>query len=122
MRTAIIIITTLLAAGPALADMKVSFDWGPTKKCFDSKSPPISLSGVPAGTQKLDIQMTDRNAMDFRHGGGKVAYDGNNSLPYGAFNYKGPCPPSKHKYRFTVKALDATGKTIGTAQAERFFP
>jgi phosphatidylethanolamine-binding protein (PEBP) family uncharacterized protein len=110
-------------AGSAVADMSVSFDWGPTAKCFDKKSPPISLSGVPAGTTKLDIQMTDRNKMDFRHGGGKVAYDGKSALPYGAFRYTGPCPPppQKHKYRFTVKALDAKGKILATAQAEKMF-
>jgi len=103
--------------------MFVSFDWGPTTKCFDKKSPPISLSGVPTGTAKLDIQMTDRNKMDFRHGGGKMAYDGNNSLPYGAFRYTGPCPPppQTHKYRFTVKALDAKGNTLATAKAEKPF-
>ena len=122
MRSLLIALAVASIAIPALADMKVSFEWGPTTKCFDSKSPPINLSGVPEGTAKLDIQMTDRNAMDFRHGGGKVAYDGTNALPYGAFRYKGPCPPSKHKYRFTVKALDKGGKTLATAQAEKFFP
>lgn len=121
MRVLLGFILATAVASPALADMKVSFDWGQTKKCFDHNSPPITLSGVPVGTAKLDIQMTDRNAMDFHHGGGKVAYDGNNSLPYGAFSYTGPCPPSKHKYRFTVKALDAKGKELATAKAEKFF-
>ncbi|MDW5316431.1 YbhB/YbcL family Raf kinase inhibitor-like protein [Rhizobium sp. PL01] len=103
--------------------MSASVDWGPTKKCFDSKSPPISLSGVPDGTAKLDIRMTDMYATDFMHGGGKVTYSGEKSLPYGAFRYKGPCPPTgKHKYRFTIKALDAKGKALATAKAEKMFP
>ncbi|MGQ3215774.1 phospholipid-binding protein [Shinella sp.] len=112
-----------MATATSASDLKVSFDWGPTKKCFDSKSPPFALSGVPEGTVKLDIRMKDLNAIDYMHGGGKVAYSGQKSLPYGAFRYKGPCPPSgKHKYRFTIKALDAKGKEIGQATATKLFP
>jgi phosphatidylethanolamine-binding protein (PEBP) family uncharacterized protein len=119
-------LTTAILVGMATAahaGMGVTFDWGPTKKCFDSKSPPMRLSGVPDGTVKLDIRMVDRNAINFNHGGGKVTYSGNNSLPYGAFKYRGPCPPTgSHTYVFTVKALDAKGKTIGTAKASKKFP
>jgi phosphatidylethanolamine-binding protein (PEBP) family uncharacterized protein len=83
----------------------------------------MQLSGVPEGTVKFDIKMIDRNAIGFSHGGGEVAYSGKDSLPYGAFKYKGPCPPSgSHSYVFTVKALDAKGKTIATAKATRKFP
>jgi len=106
----------------AHAGMSVSFDWGPTKKCFDPKSPPIALSGVPEGTKKLAIKMTDLNAVDYNHGGGTVAYSGQKSLPYGAFRYQGPCPPSRHTYQFTVKALDASGKVLATSKARRPFP
>nr|WP_225168732.1 phospholipid-binding protein [Ensifer sp. IC4062] len=123
MRTILTCLLTLALTGVAHAGMTVSFDWGPTKKCFDGKSPPMTLSGVPEGTTQLDIRMKDQNAPDFLHGGGKVAYEGQKSLPYGAFRYKGPCPPmGKHKYRFTVKALDSEGKVLGTAKADRMFP
>lgn len=123
MRIALMVGLFLAATTAAQADMSVSFDWGPTKKCLDPKSPPMKFSGVPAGTAKLDIRMTDRNAVGFNHGGGKVAYSGNNALPYGAFKYKGPCPPSgSHTYVFTVKALDAKGKTLETAKASKSFP
>ena len=106
----------------AHADMRVSFEWGPTKKCFDVNSPPFKLSGVPSGTASLDFQMTDRNAPTFHHGGGRVAYKGQASVPYGAFKYKGPCPPSGvHTYAFTVKALDGRGKTLATAEASQDF-
>lgn len=121
-----LILTTAVLLGMASAahaGMGVSFDWGPTKKCFDPKSPPMQLSGVPEGTAKLDIRMVDRNAINFSHGGGKITYTGNNSLAYGAFKYKGPCPPTgSHNYVFTVKALDAKGKTIATAKASKKFP
>ncbi|WP_242219876.1 phospholipid-binding protein [Shinella zoogloeoides] len=117
------LISIAMISAASAENMRASFDWGPTKKCFDSKSPPIKLSGVPKGTIKLDIRMVDLNAVDYPHGGGKVAYTGENSLPYGAFRYKGPCPPSgKHKYRFTIKALDAKGKTLAKATADRMFP
>ena len=117
--TCALVIGSLTAAH---ADMSVSFEWGPTKACFDSKSPPMRLSGVPEGTTALRITMSDLAAPDFNHGGGKVAYTGQKSLPYGAFGYKGPCPPEPHTYQFTVKALDANGKTLATAKARRAFP
>lgn len=102
--------------------MSASFDWGPTKKCFDSNSPPFKLTGVPEGTAKLSFSMTDLDAPSYRHGGGTVAYSGQAEIPYGAFRYKGPCPPSKHRYRFTVKALDAKGKEIAKTTATKSFP
>jgi len=106
----------------ALADMTVAFEWGPTKQCFDTRSPPMHVSGAPGGTASLDIRMADLNS-DYVHGGGKVGFKGQGALPYGAFRYKGPCPPDgPHTYVFTVKALDAQGKTLATAKATRKFP
>lgn len=122
MRVLLACLISLGFAGTAAADMKVSFQWGETGKCFDRKSPPMSLNGVPEGTTKLDIRMKDLNAPDFNHGGGKVDYSGQKTLEYGAFKYKGPCPPQTHIYVFTVKALDAKGKTLATATAKRKFP
>jgi len=103
------------------SSMSLSFDWGPTKKCFDSKSPPMSLSGVPEGTVKLRFKMVDLNAMNYNHGGGTVAYAGKSKLPYGAFRYKGPCPPAPHMYQFKVDALDKNGKKLATAKARKSF-
>lgn len=109
------------AVDSALA-LGLSFDWGPTKECFDTKSPPMRVSGVPAGTTKLRFKMIDLNAPDYPHGGGTVAYSGNGSFPYGAFRYTGPCPPSPHVYQFTVEALDGSGKTLAKATAKKRFP
>lgn len=122
MRVALFVMLTAVLATPAAAEMKASFDWGPTSKCFDSKSPPFSVSGVPKGTAKLSFSMTDLNVPDYRHGGGKVEYSGQRDIPYGAFRYKGPCPPQPHKYRFTIKALDAKGKELGKTTASKIFP
>ena len=106
----------------AAAAMSLSFEWGPTTKCFDSKSPPMTVSQVPAGTKKLRIHMTDLNVPDYPPGGGTVAYSGGGTLPYGAFRYRGPCPPSPHVYRMTVEALDGAGKVLATATAKKRFP
>lgn len=102
--------------------MDVAFEWGPTKKCFDKKSPPIKLAGVPEGTSKLLIKMIDQNASDFNHGSGSLTYKGQPQLPYGAFTYKGPCPPSgTHFYKITVKAVDAAGKVLAAGAATQPF-
>jgi phosphatidylethanolamine-binding protein (PEBP) family uncharacterized protein len=122
MRLFATILALLLMTAGAQAAMTVSVSWGPTKKCFDPHSPPIRLSGVPKGTAKLSIRMVDLNAPNYPHGGGTVAYEGQRSLPYGAFRYRGPCPPSPHVYQFTVKALSKAGKTLATAKARKRFP
>jgi len=108
---------------PAAASaMGLAFAWGPTQKCFDPKSPPMTVSAVPSGAKKLRVHMTDLDAPDYPHGGGTVAYNGNGKLAYGAFHYRGPCPPSPHTYRMTVEALDGSGKVLATATARKRFP
>ncbi|WP_428699833.1 phospholipid-binding protein [Stappia sp.] len=106
----------------AASAMSMSFTWGPTAKCFDSKSPPISLSKVPKGTVKLRFKMVDLNAINYNHGGGTVGYAGKNKLPYGAFRYRGPCPPTRHTYEIRVEALDSAGKVLANAKGRRAFP
>lgn len=112
---------TLTAATEASA-FAIAFEWGQTKKCFDSKSPPIALSKVPKNTAKIRFLMVDLDAPRYPHGGGTVAYTGETALPYGAFTYKGPCPPAPHTYEFRAEALDASGKVIAKARASRKFP
>ena len=111
---------SFLSPGPAQA-MSLSFSWGPTKSCFDSKSPPIRLRGVPRGTKKIRFRMKDLDAPNYPHGGGVVAYRGRNYFPYGSFRYRGPCPPTRHRYRITAEALDANGRVLARASAVRPF-
>ncbi len=113
---------SILALPNSAHAFSLSFEWGQTKKCFDSKSPPIKLSKVPKGTEKIRFRMVDLDAPGYPHGGGTVVYGGKAFLPYGAFKYKGPCPPSPHTYQITGEALDAKGKVLGKASARKRFP
>jgi phosphatidylethanolamine-binding protein (PEBP) family uncharacterized protein len=121
MIAAVLAVPLIAAALPAGA-MTLSFDWGPTKKCFDPKSPPITVGEVPQGTTTIDFVMHDLAAPKFRHGGGTLEYRGENTFGYGAFRYKGPCPPAPHTYEFTATARDAQDQVLATAKARRTFP
>jgi phosphatidylethanolamine-binding protein (PEBP) family uncharacterized protein len=115
-------LTALLAAPEAASAMGLAFEWGPTGQCFDKKSPPVTLSDVPAHTAQLRFKLVDLDAPDYPHGGDTIQYAGKESLPYGAFHYTGPCPPSPHTYRLSVEALDDGGKVLAKAEATQRFP
>jgi phosphatidylethanolamine-binding protein (PEBP) family uncharacterized protein len=101
----------------------VDFTWQGTGSCFDPKSPPFSLTGVPGGTKVLKFSMKDLDAQTYVHGGGSIAYDGQSQIDRGAFSYQGPCPPyGQHSYQWTVEAQDGNGKTLATATAMKKFP
>ena len=118
----------LLALSPsaiALAQAKfaVDFTWEGTASCFDPKSPPFTLSGIPAGTKRVRFVMKDLDAPSYPHGGGTVPYQGQNRIERGAFTYQGPCPPQgQHRYQWTIEAQDATGKTLATTTTTKNFP
>jgi phosphatidylethanolamine-binding protein (PEBP) family uncharacterized protein len=110
-----------LATDAAYA-MSLSFSWDGVRAC-GSSPPAFQLADVPAGTTKLAFAMVDLNVPSFHHGGGTVAYQGGDTIPAGSFSYTGPCPPSgQHRYRWTVRALDARGKPLATATATEAFP
>ncbi len=122
------IVAAALLAGSSLAHAQapafsVDFSWEGTAACFDPKSPPFSLAGVPAGTKRLRFAMKDLDAPSFPHGGGTVAFTGQSQVSRGAFAYKGPCPPSgQHTYQWTVEAQDEAGRTLATATIAKKFP
>jgi phosphatidylethanolamine-binding protein (PEBP) family uncharacterized protein len=70
--------------------------------------------------------MMDVDVPSYAHGGGSIAFSGQSSIPCGALvgGYQGPSPPfgQTHTYRWTIKALDASGKTLGQTTAEKKFP
>ncbi len=113
----------ITGAGPAFA-FSVKVDWGAGAGC-SSVSPAFTLARVPAGTAKLAFRMVDLNVPSYQHGGGEASFTGKTSFAPGeAFggmfsSYKGPCPPpnATHRYEWTVSAVDAGGKVIGSARA-----
>lgn len=110
-----------LALCPANA-MEIAIDWTGTRQCLDPQSPLIRMSAVPGGTTKLRFRMVDLDFPSFNHGGGTISYKGQTTLPKGAFSYKGPCPREQHDYEWTVEALDASGKVLGSAKVVAPFP
>ena len=122
LKSAIVVCAALFCSIGTASAMSLTFEWGPTKKCFDPKSPPVKLADVPKGTKKLRFKLVDLDATGYPHGGDTIDYTGKNSLPYGAFHYTGPCPPSPHTYVLSVEALDPGGKTLAKAEAKRRFP
>ena len=93
--TAILILMLVCDDSPRAQTPSFAVDvtWEGSKSCFDPQSPPFTLSGIPAGTRHLRFAMKDLDAPDFVHGGGTIVYDGQRSIPRGAFSYRGPCPP-----------------------------
>jgi phosphatidylethanolamine-binding protein (PEBP) family uncharacterized protein len=121
------IASVLVLIGTGVADSQsrfaVDFTWAGTTACFDPKSPPFSLSGVPAGTKTLTFAMQDLDAPNFPHGGGSVPYRGQSRIERGAFTYKGPCPPQgQHRYQWTVAAQDGAGRVLARTTAMKKFP
>jgi phosphatidylethanolamine-binding protein (PEBP) family uncharacterized protein len=127
MRFKFVFLSSLAAAmlfSTAASAFSVKPQWGPGSGC-SSVAPAFSFSKVPAGTAKLAFKMVDLNLPSYPHGGGEVAFSGKASFGQGeafggAFSsYRGPCPPptETHRYEWTVQALDAGGKVLGTAKA-----
>jgi len=119
----LVAVSCLAPAARAADTFAVAFTWEGTGKCMEPKSPPFTLSHVPAGTKTLRFNMVDLDFTAFHHGGGDVAYDGKDAIPRGVLgDYRGPCPPSPHHYEWTVEALDAGGKVLATAKTMKPFP
>jgi phosphatidylethanolamine-binding protein (PEBP) family uncharacterized protein len=68
--------------------------------------------------------MRDLDAPNFNHGGGTVAYAGKGTVARGAIGYVPPCPPggAKHRYVWTIDALDASGNKLASTSASGTFP
>ncbi len=118
---AIIALTATTVSGRA-ETFTASFSWDGIAAC-EKISPAFELAGVPEGTKRLRFNMTDLDVPTFHHGGSVVAYQGN-GVKRGAIRYIGPCPPGgqRHRYRWTVEALDAAGKAVATTIATATFP
>jgi len=113
---------TMLAMPGRASAFTLNFSWAGIPAC-QRISPAFTLSDVPSGTKRLRFNMTDLDVPGFHHGGSVIAYEGD-AVKQGAISYIGPCPPrgEHHRYRWTVEALDAAGKVLGTATATQTFP
>lgn len=112
----------LIAMPGRASAFTAGFSWAGIPAC-EKISPAFTLSAVPAGTTRLRFNMTDLDVPGFHHGGSTVAYSGD-TVKQGAIGYIGPCPPGgqRHRYRWTIEALDGAGKLLGTATATQAFP
>jgi phosphatidylethanolamine-binding protein (PEBP) family uncharacterized protein len=102
--------------------LSVRFSWAGIPACA-TISPAFELGGVPSDTKSLSFMMTDLDMPSFHHGGSTVPYSGN-VVQRGVISYTGPCPPpgQKHNYRWTVQAIDASGKVLAKGSVEATFP
>ncbi|MFL5258266.1 MAG: phospholipid-binding protein [Hyphomicrobiales bacterium] len=116
-----------IAEASSAAAFSVSFDWANVPKCTSGypntiESPEFGLSDVPKGAVRLEFALHDLDVA-YDHGGGAVEYSGGNTVPAGSFTYKSPCPPNgPHLYEWTIKAVDASGKTLATTTATKRYP
>lgn len=99
-----------------------NFSWAGIPACTGT-SPAFVLGSVPPGTKQLRFAMRDLDVPTFHHGGSTIAYRGD-AVPRGAIRYVGPCPPrgERHRYRWTIEALDSAGKVLGRTAATASFP
>jgi hypothetical protein len=127
-RLSIVIASALTLSTPASA-FEIAFEWGPLKRCTSGnpntvENPRFVLREVPEGTQFIRFRLKDRNVPSYNHGGGVVAYSGQEVIEPGAFKYKSPCPPSgSHTYEWTATAQQQErGGKLATAKAKRKYP
>lgn len=107
------------------AKMEVTFSWDGIAACTHD-SPEIQVAGIPDTAVELRVRLKDIDLPAWNHGGGNVAVDGSDVIPAGALNigYNGPCPPTgqRHKYEFSVMAVDDQGTIIGYGASRQVFP
>jgi phosphatidylethanolamine-binding protein (PEBP) family uncharacterized protein len=114
-------VASLAAATDARA-MDARFAWSGIPRC-SRVSPAFTMHGVPAGTASLRFALRDEDRPGSNHGGATIPYAGP-SVPRGAVDHRGPCPPEgqMHLYFWTVDAIDAVGNVLATASASGRFP
>ncbi len=120
----------LLASTPQMASaFSISFNWDGLKSCTNGhpnrvKNPAFRLYKVPAGTKYIRFRLKDKDAPNYSHGGGLVAYKGQKTIAPGAFKYKSPCPPSgRHTYVWTAVAKKSKkGGKLAVAKSARKYP
>jgi phosphatidylethanolamine-binding protein (PEBP) family uncharacterized protein len=99
--------------------MAIDVAFGLGNLCGAGVSPQITISNPPAATSKYSVEM--RNIDVLLPTPWQATVNANGAvIPEGAGpDYRGPCPGEfqRHRYRFTVTALDAAGRALASAQA-----
>jgi phosphatidylethanolamine-binding protein (PEBP) family uncharacterized protein len=119
---AIVLAGITAASSAGAASLSISFNWCP------DRSAAFKIGKVPAGTKTLRFKLTDLDVPTYNHGGGDVAASGTSaSVPcgsFGMFSYNGPNPPAGqvHSYRWSVTAVDASGRELASGSATRKYP
>lgn len=127
-KLAYLIAVAFSLATPSLA-FEIDFTWTGLKSCSSGNpntvtNPRFALQDVPEGTNYIRFKLVDTNVPGFNHGGGVVAYNGQDAIEPGAFKYKSPCPPNGvHKYEWTATAQSKkSGGKLAVAKAARNYP
>ncbi len=128
LKFAFVTAATLAFCTPVSA-FEIGFTWDGLKSCTSGNpntvaNPRFVLKDVPEGTRFIRFKMVDTNVRGFDHGGGVVAYEGQDVIEPGAFKYKSPCPPDgTHTYEWTATAQSKkSGGKLGAAKARRQYP
>lgn len=99
--------------------MAIDVTFGLANLCSQGVSPEITVINPPAATAKYAIRMRNIDVLLPSPWEATVNASGA-VIPQGAAaDYRGPCPGQfqRHRYRFTVTALDAGGQALAEAQA-----
>lgn len=111
----------------AQSTFSVDYNWSLVDRC-SSASPELRITGIPAGTNSLEITLVDHDAPNYSHGGGIIATVNEIkelTVEKGSLkNYRGPCPPNfssfGHDYSFVVKARSSTGELASATKLQNF--
>lgn len=95
-RITALLLFLLVTTVPA-GEFTLSFEWGDIPTCGNGwpnsvPNPIFILANVPEGTKYIKFEMTDLNVPSYNHGGGTIAYTGQNIIEPGVFKYTSPCP------------------------------
>jgi hypothetical protein len=107
------------APAPDPNGMAIAVALGLSNLCSNGVSPKITVSNPPPATAKYAIEMRNIDVLFPSPWQGTVIADGA-IIPEGAgADYRGPCEGEfqRHRYRFTVTALDAGGRALAQAQS-----
>ncbi|MEP9352191.1 hypothetical protein ABLE93_01190 [Xanthobacter sp. KR7-65] len=115
--------TCILWAGITCAqaltpDMTVDFSWIGTRLCSPTPvSPEFLVQHAPEGTHRLRFALTNSAGREL--GGAEVALPAGGAIAKGTVSFRPPCVGGM--YTWTVDALDAGGKVLGSAKLTRPF-